>query len=64
MEQVSSRDTPEHRHAARVSAARAVVKISGKLGLPVEPELEELAREKTFRERRDAELEELAQGRE
>ena len=40
-----SHDTPEQWHAARVSAARAVVKISGKLGKPVDPEVERLAAE-------------------
>ena len=40
-----SHDTPEQWHAARVSAARAVVKISEKLGKPVDPEVERLAAE-------------------
>ncbi len=39
------RDTPEAWHAARVAGARAVVKISGKLGKPVDPEVERLAAE-------------------
>ena len=48
----TSRDTSEARHDASVSAARAVIKISTKLGLPVEPEIARLAAEKQFRERR------------
>ncbi len=56
MEQHPSRDTPEARHDANVSAARAVVKISAKLGLPVEPEIARLAQEKQFREQRYEQL--------
>lgn len=40
-----SHDTPEQWHAARVSAARAVVKIREKLGKPVDPEVVKLAAE-------------------
>ncbi len=39
------RDTPEAWHAARVAGARAVVKISGKLGKPVDPDVVRLAAE-------------------
>ena len=38
-----SHDTPEQWHAARVSAARAVVKIREKLGKPIDPEVAALA---------------------
>ena len=40
-----SHDTPEQWHAARVSAARAVVKIRQKLGKPIDPEVAALAAE-------------------
>lgn len=39
-----ARNTPQTRHAARVSAARAVVKISEKLGRDVDPDIARLAR--------------------
>lgn len=47
-----SHDTPEQWHAARVSAARAVVKIRERLGKPVDADVARLAAEPDRRRRR------------
>ena len=38
-----SRNTPQSRHAARVAAARAYVKIAGKLNREVDPDIVRLS---------------------